>query len=83
LLLIIAFPIGIVVTRLQLVLPLLIVCVLVTGHASWHRAEKAHQRLSRRVMVALVIGYLGLAALVFFTEFFVWAAFQRIQAGFA
>jgi hypothetical protein len=70
-LLIFAFGLGIVVPRVQLVLPVLIAVVLVSGHASWHLAERAHRRLDRRVVAALVIGYLGLAVLVGFTEYFI------------
>jgi hypothetical protein len=78
LMLIVAFPMGFALPRVQLLLPILIVTVLVTAHAAWHAAEKARLRVDGRVIAALVIGYLGLAMLVAFTEMFVWAALKSL-----
>jgi len=76
-LLILASALGLAVPRVQLLLPILIAVVLVSGHASWHLAERSHHRVDRHVMAALVVGYVGLAILIALTEYFVWQALQR------
>ena len=77
--LIMAFAVGIAVPRVQLLLPPLIAVVLVAGHVSWHVTEQARRRLDRRVAAALVVGYVGLAALIGFTAYFVWKGLQTVQ----
>ena len=79
--LVIGAAVGMAVPRVQLLLPVLIAAVLVSGPLAWHLSERADHALDRKVIAALVVGYAGLAVLIAATEYFVSQALtlQTIQ----